>query len=101
MKCGICTDYFDESTQTVVCPHGLLNRAPLPNGGPRIPQDQRALIEEAFRMRDEMALLRLTGHNNVAVRAYAIAMTKTLEDTQGAIGYNLAPGIEPQETKDQ
>ena len=79
MKCATCTDYFDETKQSVVCPHRSLDRTPVPVGGLRIPEEQRALIDEAFRMRDEMTLYRLMGHGNPAVRVYARQMSDALD----------------------
>jgi hypothetical protein len=79
MKCPACLDYFDESRQSVSCAHRLLHPAALPVGGPRMPEDQRAAIEEAYRGQDQIVLWRMMGHNNPAVRSYARELSEMLD----------------------
>lgn len=79
MKCGLCLNYFDENAASAVCPHMDMDAVPAPAGGPRIPEDQRALIELAFRTQDQDGLYRMMSHGNAAVRAYATQMSKVLD----------------------
>jgi|HubBroStandDraft_1064217.scaffolds.fasta_scaffold30691_6 hypothetical protein len=89
MKCAVadCNDHYDETKQSSVCPHQLLDAPALPQGGPRIPEDVRARIDDAYRMQDTFALVRFMGHGNVAVRSYAKQMSEVLEGYLGLRGW--------------
>jgi hypothetical protein len=79
MLCQKCLSYFNENEQSPVCSHPSLDRPDLPVGGPRIPREQYAVIEQAFRTQDKLALHRLMNHGNAAVRAYARELCDALD----------------------
>jgi hypothetical protein len=80
MKCPACSNYFDQTQQNVVCPHARIDRPDNPVGGPRVPQDQRALIDEAYHAQDQIALYRFMASSNPAVRIYAAQMCAALDE---------------------
>lgn len=71
LKCPLCTYVFDADTQSVLCPHFLLNDPKPPTGGFRFPPDVREALDLALAQRDREAIAALMGHPNPLVRACA------------------------------
>lgn len=86
MRCPTCTEVYDSTQQTVVCPHPLLDRTPSPAGGPRLPREAGEGVEEAYRLQDRMALYRFMGHANPVVRQFAKDRSEMLDAVEAVLG---------------